>query len=68
MTSEEQSYHEQLDQAAQEALAFLRLALKAPGGDKASLDAAKFLLRLHLTYHTGVDELVSFDAEDDEEE
>lgn len=65
---DEQSYHEQLDEAASEALTYIRRVITSPGGDKSGLDAAKFLLRLHLTYHTGGDDLVSFEDEDEEEE
>ena len=65
---DEQSYHEQLDEAALEALTYIRRLIASPGGDRSGLDAAKFLLRLHLTYHTGGEDLVSFEDEDEDDE
>jgi len=68
MMIDEDSFHEQLDTAAGESLAYLRAVIADGDYEKSKAQTARFLLQLHLAYHSGSEEIASYDDDEDEDE
>ena len=64
---DEDTFHEQLDAAAGESLAYLRAVLADGDWERNKAQTSRFLLQLHLAYHSGSEEIASYDDEDEEE-